>query len=166
MSPTKIHGIGVPLAAREREQKSLYMLRRQFLALFFMFVHVLSGKASYGSITMYISVFIRVLSPDIYMQFLVLVKTVLRKKKKKEIKKLLHTMLIAIYVMFSLPYRRGTGFSLLIMVWTMCSSFLFLSRFSFRPTNLVSGFCFVFVPFSFFYSHLIVSFSQTRSYES
>ena len=66
-------------------------------------------------------------------------------------------MLIAIYVMFSLPYRRGTGFSLLIMVWTMCSSFLLLSRFSFRPTNLVSGFCFVFVPFSFFYSHLIVS---------
>ena len=50
------------------------------------------------------------------MQFLVLVKTILRKKKKKEIKKLLHMMLIAINVMFSLPYPRGTGFSLLIMV--------------------------------------------------
>ena len=53
--------------------------------------------------------------------------------------------------MFSLPYPRGTGISLLIMVWTMCSSLLFLSRFSFRPTN------FVFVSFSFLYSNLIVS---------
>ena len=40
----------------------------------------------------------------------------LTQKKKKEIKKLLHMMLIAINVMFSLPYPRGTGFSLLIMV--------------------------------------------------
>ena len=116
MSPTKIHGIGVPLAAREREQKSLYMLRRQFLALFFMFVHVLSGKASCGSITTYISVFIRVLSPDIYMQFLLLVKTVLRKKKKKEIKKLLHTMLIAIYVMFSC--LTGVVLGLVCLLWS------------------------------------------------
>ena len=37
---------------------------------------------------MCISVFIRVLSPDKYMHFLVLVKTILRKKKKeREIKK-------------------------------------------------------------------------------
>ena len=53
--------------------------------------------------------------------------------------------------MLSLPYPRGTGISLLIMVWTKCSSLLVLSRFSFRPTN------FVFVSFSFLYSNLIVS---------
>lgn len=135
----------VPLATKEREQQSLYMLRRQFSALFFMFVRVLFGRASYGSRTMCISVFIRVLSPDKYMHFLVLVKTILRKKKRereREIKKILHMMLIAIYVMFSLPYARGTGFSLFFMVWTICSSLLFFSRFSFRPTNLVSGFSF------------------------
>ena len=84
MSPTKIHGMWVPLATKEREQQSHYMLRRQFSALFFMFVRVLFGRASYGSRTMCISVFIRVLSPDKYMHFLVLVKTILSKKKKRE----------------------------------------------------------------------------------
>ena len=82
MSPTKIHSMWVPLAAKEREQQSLYMLRRQFSALFFMFERVLSGRASYGSRTTCISVFISFLSPDIYMQFLVLVKTILRKKER------------------------------------------------------------------------------------
>ena len=66
-------------------------------------------------------------------------------------------MLIAIYFMFSLPYRRGTGFSLLFMVWTMCSSLVFLSRFSFRPTNLLSSFSFRTFSFSFLNSNLIVS---------
>ena len=46
---------------------------------------MLSGKASYGSRATCISAFISVLSPDIYMQFLVLKKTILR--EKKEIKK-------------------------------------------------------------------------------
>ena len=47
---------------------------------------MLSGKASYGSRTPGISVFIGALSPDVYMQFLVLVKTVLgeEKQNKKE----------------------------------------------------------------------------------
>ena len=66
-------------------------------------------------------------------------------------------MLIAIYVIFSLPYPRGTGFSLFFMVWTICSSLLFLSRFPLGPQILLVVFRFVFVPFSFFYSNLIVS---------
>lgn len=51
-----------------------------------MLVHMLSGKASYGSRTPGISVFIGALSPDVYMQFLVLVKTGLgeEKQNKKE----------------------------------------------------------------------------------
>ena len=57
---------------------------------------MLSGKASYGSRTPGISVFIGALSPDVYMQFLVLVKTVLgeeKQNKKKEKKEHLHITL-------------------------------------------------------------------------
>lgn len=45
---------------------------------------MLSGKASYGSRTPGISVFIGALSPDVYMQFLVLVKTVLSEEKQNK----------------------------------------------------------------------------------
>ena len=48
----------VPLAAKEQEQQSPYLLRRQFSALFFMLVNMLSGRASYGSRTTCMGVFI------------------------------------------------------------------------------------------------------------
>lgn len=78
-------------------------------------------------------------------------------------------VLTAIYiVLFALP--RGTGFSLLIMVWTMSLQLVDFAFFvSFRPITPVSSVSFpvCFFQFPLFESYCFpFSFSQTRSYFS